>query len=284
MDKRLHLSQAQVALAFLGLLAGSLLAACMSPSGACTLDNDAVLAYATAYCERLERCDPHELDARFGGRSICIARRSLLCPPCRFTTAAAVKGCADALRTASCGPAGDPPACRLNSNPEGAPCTASAACAAGLVCDRSSRCARPVLSEAGGACGSQDNTTICQDGLVCTGGACAAPAQKGEPCGSGAPACDPQQRLFCDPRSNTCEPHSPMGGFCGLPGFVQTLCPTAGACVHCGSTNWSCHPRVADGEPCGSCFASGRGVCFEPSVCIGGRCTPPVQQSCQKDE
>jgi len=275
---------------------------CSKSHTVASLDTDAETGAATdvrrAYCEYVERCEPHKL-IRFGGTvEQCVAFEA--CDPSGFGTeqdTSTLAACADALATARCPNSHDFSArlfvslCDEITHPpaqEGQACVTQG-CDEGLFCQRNAEQDCPVcvpVRKAGESCRGGvvgllpcEEGTYCElKGLLCTkltedddacsdAEACAQQAGVGEACRTDHSDCDP--RLICE--EGKCVERS-----CRI-GNEGERCPCA-ADLYCGSEG-RCARRGRAGDPCSPSNSGGLGLlapstqsCEQGLFCDGARC------------
>lgn len=255
-------------------------------SGACT-------AFATAACERADRCgDTSATPCLSTAEQVCHA---LFERADSGITPQAIEQCAEATRASQCDEQGIP-ACLIGNTPgtraEGAPCSVPSQCASGL-------CSAPPWS-LGSVCGECQpalelgadctaGTTPCRGDLVCrsdTGtcgprlapgdpcanffecglalcvsGVCEAVAGDGEPCTLGELCAS---GYGCD--MGTCKKLTPVGA-------GEVCDPTLHACIDGVCSGGTCVPFPKQGEAC-------EGACVVGLVCLGGTCQAPAPTDC----
>jgi hypothetical protein len=266
--------------------------------------------FGAAVCGRMQACTPFLLQVTYGDVKACARRTALQCEPMLSATgtqspAAQVEVCAKAISSEGCDEALDnpqPSACDIGGVlAEGSPCAAGHQCqttyckiTAGDVCGVCVKRVGPRY-----AC-LVDND--CVAGLICSGGACAAPGGVGAVCGVGLPACS--HALTCI--SGTCSKPRGAGARCSTPidcdgnlglycnalthqcaktevslanqpcGIVHdTLVACAGGAVCIAG---KCVPAAPD---LGSCNLQAGPFCLSPAQCLGGKCRVPDPASCR---
>jgi hypothetical protein len=199
-------------------------------------------AWAEAYCERTQTCDPFAFNISLGAPADCLRVMNLRCqelfdlPGVPDPTGAAT-ACAETTRSAPCYVWYGRDACTLPPGllADGAPCSSRAQCA----------------------------STFCRlrDGLC---GACAPVPRTGDTCRNqwecrGDAAC----RVDDTGGHASCVPNVGAGSPCGASGVC-------GLAVICGKDG-ICHPEAVTDEPCGKDVS-----CRSDLVCQDGRCRPAV--------
>jgi hypothetical protein len=208
-------------------------------------------------------------------------------------------GCETPTNTNSnCGSCGN--ACAANQTCSGggcvAQCKAGDACTQGLgPCRRgTTTCASSTSQPSCVDAGADDSRGGCSNGLVCKGGACAAPCQAGIACTQGIGPCRKGTTSCASPASDpTCndsgidDSQQCSGGFCQ--GGQCVLCgndmqPCCGGPLFsiggtmCNSNQLVCHEGGGGQGVCHSCGAL-NAYCCAGGVCNEGTCQPAVGTS-----
>jgi hypothetical protein len=257
---------------------------------------DACLAFATAFCNRLEACTPFALQVSYGDANSCAQRGVLLCVPALSANGSTItptqmETCAQAVEQETCDEALD--------NPQPSACDVPGTLAVGAVCGSHAQCQTNYCKLTPGTlCGTctahSGNGAQCQldsdcaATLICNGGTCVGPAQSGAACGSTQPC---MRSLVCI--GNKCQ--TPLGSGAACTGTTPTTgvsdCDAAHG-LYCNTQTKKCaQTQIAPtGQPCGivsgnlvacangdSCgnVSNGQGTCHQPAG-DGAVCGPDI--------
>ena len=154
---------------------------------------------------------------------------------------------------------------------EGAACAASADCAAGLLCNTTTKkCATP--ADTGASC----KTAPCKPGLYCDSGSstCGAGLGVGAACTTTASRCDGAKGYFCDGTTNKCvaEQLAQPGAACNPAPGSRVIC---GGSSHCYGAIGArtCIPDANDGAACDFGVVSSGPGCRTGAICAAGAMT-----------
>jgi hypothetical protein len=273
---------------------------------------DACMAFATAFCDRLNACTPFALQVSYGDPNTCAQRGALLCIPALMSNGSSItptqmEACAQAVAQETCDEALDnpqPSACDVPGTlATGAVCGSHAQCQSGYCkltagtlcgtctdhsgngaqCQLDSDCAATLIcnngtcvgpAQAGVTCGS---TQPCMRSLSCIGGKCQAPLGVGAAC-TAATDCDAAHGVYCNTQTKKCAQTqvAPTGQPCGIVSGNLVACANGDSCANISNGTGTCHQPAADNAPCGPGIP-----CVPPAVCTStARCTLPNPSVC----
>jgi hypothetical protein len=262
--------------------------------------------YATAICEKVQKCQPAAFSESWAIKAECIAdveasnQSGVSALPGSKVTQEQIDACATQIAQTSCAfGINDLEACVLKGTlPTPAPCYDGRQCQTG-------RCKRANLSNDCGTCAAFETTDgacledgDCAFGLTCFEGKCAKLGAKTEPCTIDGKRCDAglvcangkcadavDKDGACTPTGNECR----RGLFCDggkchdITEKIAALgeaCDPSTTCRKSSCRNGKCVAYATPGEAC-STEPTGAADCDGESFCVGGKCEANTYPDCK---